>query len=142
MRSIVPCCRRLYTVGGGSVDRVRRIVLSPTWLVGHVLVLVAFGTCLWLGWWQLDRFDSPTGGAQNAGYALQWPVFGAFALFFWARVIRAELRPSGDAPQPLAPAAVPNAQIAVDERSDPELAAYNRYLAELHAADPGPRRGE
>lgn len=154
---------------------VRRILLSPAWLAGHLLVLVAFATCLWLGWWQLSRFESATGGAQNAGYALQWPLFGLFALFFWWRVIRAELRPpeqdrpdgeppgrsrpprdrgAGDRPgrgrggrdrgagdRPATRLAA-RTQIGLDESADPELAAYNRYLAELHAADASSERGE
>ncbi len=117
----------------------RRILLSPAWLIGHLLVLAAFITCLWLGWWQLARFESASGGAQNAGYALQWPVFGAFVLFFWVRVIRAELHPPAEpAQQPRAEPPLP--QPVLDEDADPELAAYNRYLAELHAADRGRRR--
>lgn len=120
----------------------RRILLSPTWLIGHVLVLAAFVTCLWLGWWQLSRYDSPTGSVHNVGYALQWPVFGAFGLFFWLRVIRADLRPPATeaAQEPAEPAApaepdgATSARIAADEQADPELAAYNRYLAQLHAA--------
>lgn len=117
----------------------RRILLSPSWLIGHVLVLAAVAACLWLGWWQLARFESETGGAQNAGYALQWPVFGAFALFFWARVIRAELHPAEqDDSRPQEPAVPRAPRILVDENTDPELAAYNRYLAQLHAADTGP----
>ncbi|MBA2389663.1 MAG: hypothetical protein H0V67_05340 [Geodermatophilaceae bacterium] len=118
----------------------RRILLSPAWLIGHVLAVSAFATCLWLGWWQLARFESETGGVQNAGYALQWPVFGAFALFFWARVIRSELHPRE--PVPLPSTGGPRPRLILDEDADPELAAYNRYLAELHAADSVPKRGE
>ncbi|MBA2554266.1 MAG: metalloprotease [Geodermatophilaceae bacterium] len=117
----------------------RRILLSPAWLVGHLFVLAAFATCLWLGWWQLARFESETGGVQNAGYALQWPVFGLFALFFWARVVKAELRPPE---RDITPAGTPPPRVLIDDSGDPELAAYNRYLAELHAADTGPKRGE
>lgn len=120
----------------------RRILLSPAWLIGHLLVLIAVATCLWLGWWQLARFESETGGVQNAGYALQWPVFGAFALFFWVRVIRAELHPPPRDQAPAEPPEPPRKRILIDDSGDPELAAYNRYLAELHAADTGPTRGE
>lgn len=118
----------------------RRLLLSPAWLFGHLLVLAAFATCLWFGWWQLARFESDSGGPQNAAYALQWPVFGAFVLFFWFRVIRAELHPPESAEQPPTESMI--SWPALDEDTDPELAAYNRYLAELHAADTARRRAD
>ncbi|MBA3419957.1 MAG: metalloprotease [Geodermatophilaceae bacterium] len=119
----------------------RRILLSPAWLIGHLLALAAVATCLRLGWWQLARFESATGSVQNAGYALQWPVFGVFVLVFWAYVIRTELRPpAADAKRPDTPVEDSHTRIVIDEQSDPELAAYNRYLAELHAADTGSKR--
>jgi DNA-binding transcriptional regulator of glucitol operon len=105
-----------------------------------VLSLVA---CVGLAWWQWQRFESTTGTWQNLGYVLQWPLFGLFPAFmFWRlRTLRARQReapePAESAPK-LTPAAAPEtaptapsaARIEVD---DPELAAYNRYLAELDA---------
>ncbi|MBA2415442.1 MAG: hypothetical protein H0V64_06060 [Geodermatophilaceae bacterium] len=113
----------------------RRLLLSPAWLIGHLLVVAAFATCLWLGWWQLARFESDTGGVQNVGYALQWPLFGIFAVFFWVRVIKAELHPPEHDATPSEPAVAPRPPMVTDDDTDPELAAYNRHLAELHAAD-------
>ncbi len=126
----------------------RRIVFSPRWLGWHVVTLVAVVTCLLLGRWQLARAGE-SGDLQNWGYAVQWPVFAVFFVFLWWRMLRMELRaatveplvepaadPAPRAAEPL-PAAPRQAEIVRHERDDPELAAYNRYLAELAARDRG-----
>lgn len=104
-------------------------------MLGHLLAVAGFLICLRLGWWQWDRFESPTGGVQNAAYALQWPVFGVFVLFFWYRALRDELHPQPrrSPPSGAIQGADSRDQIRLDEQADPELAAYNRYLAELNA---------
>lgn len=113
------------------------MLFSPRWVLGHLLALVAFAACLLLGWWQLSRFEAPSGGPQNAAYALQWPLFGGFVIFFWYRAIRDGLSTDPQAatrrtPQAPRASAEEQAQIRRDEQSDPQLAAYNRYLAELN----------
>ena len=45
-----------------------------------------------------------TTGSRNLAYALQWWVFGAFALFMWWRIVADQLRPS---PPPETPATTP-----------------------------------
>jgi len=96
-----------------------------------VLSLVA---CIGLAWWQWQRFESASGSWQNLGYVLQWPLFGLFPAFmFWRlRKLRTQ-RPPTPAPAP-APVAPPPAR-QDDDEDDPELAAYNRYLAELNAQE-------
>ena len=128
----------------------RRLLLSPRWLAGHVAVVACFVGFLALGWWQWERAHAADGGAQNFGYALQWPLFAAFAVFGWWRVLRLELAKSAPAaPEPEAPKeaakparrgpAVPRyAPPAVDgpgSEDDHELAEYNRRLAALHEHD-------
>lgn len=54
------------------------------------LVVVAALGALALGWWQWERFSSASGTAQNLGYALQWPLFAAFAVFAYFRFVRME----------------------------------------------------
>lgn len=121
----------------GSVVHVRRILLSPRWLAGHVVVTLVFAATLWLAWWQWSRAGSATGGLQNLGYALQWPVFGGFAVFVWVRAIRLQLHPP--TPRPVEPAVQPPRRAfeaqGTAQPVDPELAAYNAYLASLHAED-------
>jgi hypothetical protein len=127
---------------------VRRLLLSPRWLAGHLLAAAACATCLWLGWWQWDVAHHG-GGLQNLGYALQWPLFGVFFLYGWIRIVRIELmRPASDAPQASAEPPAPEAArpawhyeppVIDDDEGDEELAAYNRHLAALHAQDSAPR---
>jgi hypothetical protein len=151
----------------GRLDRVRRLVLSPRWIVWHVLTLGAMATCGWLAAWQWQRAGSAMGSALNVGYGLQWPVFAVFFAVMWWRMLRmeaakldleagaaqeaadvppsrsaepavriAEPRPAtaSDAPSPFGPG--PRSAPAVTDEDDPELAAYNRMLAELAARHP------
>ena len=103
--------------------------------------------CLALAWWQWERYESTSGTWQNLGYVLQWPLFGLFPAFaFWRmrrlrrQAQRAELQVESVADidaEPARPlkAEQPTVTQPALEEADDELAAYNRYLAELHARD-------
>jgi DNA-binding transcriptional regulator of glucitol operon len=102
------------------------------------LCLVSFAGCLGLAWWQFTRFESATGDWQNFGYMLLWPIFGVFPTFMaWRlRRLRAQDRQPVEKQPPLAPEPPKPARIVdVQDETDPELAAYNRYLAKLNALD-------
>lgn len=113
-----------------------RLLLTPKWLAWHAFALVSAYAMVRLGLWQWHRARS-THSFQNMGYALQWPAFAVFALVVWWRVCRDTVRPpEDDAPAP-APSRrhtpEPAAAVApVTDEEDPELAAYNRYLAKLN----------
>lgn len=47
--------------------------------------------CLRLGWWQWGRTQDTDGTAQNFGYALLWPAFGAAFIFMWLRFLQLEV---------------------------------------------------
>lgn len=112
--------------------------LSPRWLGWHALLLVSLVALGRIGWWQWETARDE-GDWQNYGYAVQWWLFGAFAVFLWVKVVLDELDPQRVAererpvplpqpdrrPQAAAPSAV------VDDDDDPELAEYNRRLAQL-----------
>jgi len=55
-----------------------------------IFVIVAVAACLALGYWQLSRYSSSAGTAQNLGYALQWPLFAAFFVYAYRRFVRLE----------------------------------------------------
>jgi len=125
---------------------VRRL-LTPGWLAWHALMVVAVATMLALGAWQFSR--ATAGNTLSWGYTLQWPVFAGFTVFIWAREVRRVFRGEPDhRPAPGGPArpgpvvtrsgASGPAEAAYDDSDDPELAAYNRYLAWL-SAHPGAR---
>src|SRR5690606_1471893 len=142
----------------GSLVLVRRLILSPRWIVWHVLTLGAMVTCGWLAAWQWERAGSAMGSALNVGYGLQWPLFAVFFGVMWWRMLRMEAakleeaaaegaqaaeEPAEapvpqprtaappDAPSPFGPRPRDAAPPPADD--DPELAAYNRMLAELAA---------
>ena len=56
-----------------------------------MLVFAAVLTCLRLGWWQWQRTQETTGTAQNFGYAVLWPAFGAAFVFMWVRFLHLEV---------------------------------------------------
>ena len=143
---------------GTTLGGVRQLILSPRWILWHLLTLGAVATCLWLAAWQWQRAGSAMGSALNVGYGLQWPLFAVFFAVMWWRFLRMEIRPAGrrraaiatppqprrrcaprctarsieptrSAPDPPSPGRRPSTRI-------PALAAYNRMLAELAARNP------
>ena len=120
---------------------------TPKWVLVHVAVIVLVIVFLRLGWWQVTR--AVDGNVLSFGYALQWPAFAVFVVFVWIKEMRLALRP-GPGPGPSGPRSAateersdegrrrhtgpgPRASEASAEDEDPELAAYNRYLAWLNA---------
>lgn len=117
------------------------------------LCLLSLAISVGLAWWQWDRFESATGTWQNLSYVLQWPLFGLFPGFMVYRIAKlrraaAETetapesppaewgrRPATEVPAPRRVTPAPTWDPAPDDEEDAELAAYNRYLAELHARD-------
>ena len=73
---------------------------------------------------------------QNYSYAFEWWLFAAFAVFLWVKTMADSLEdaaaPAEERTGPEPRPAVVRAPV-VDDDDDPELAAYNRHLAALHA---------
>jgi DNA-binding transcriptional regulator of glucitol operon len=66
------------------------VLATPRWVGWTLLAIVAVIVCGGMAWWQLGRAESPTGTLLNAGYALQWPLFGVFFAALWWRMLHAE----------------------------------------------------
>jgi len=129
---------------------VRRL-LTRRWVLAHVLLVLAVAAFVALGRWQFDRAQSGRGTAASLAYSLEWWLFAGCAIWFWAREARAAVRAARQgtdagtpgavtlvsAPDGMANALPPGLRGRTApppvEDEDPELAAYNRYLAELHA---------
>ena len=121
--------------------------LTPRRIAIGALCLFCLIVCCGLAWWQWNRFESASGTFQNLGYVLQWPLFGLFPAFMLWRIRKlrreaaerdAEPKPESRAEwghKPVADVPRPRPARVVAEEDDDELAAYNRYLAELHARD-------
>lgn len=127
-------------------------LITPRWLAWHAFAVLAAWGMLWLGDWQFHRAEG--GNPLSWAYTFEWPVFTLFGVIFWAKTIIDEYRTPGGAANSGAgaaknglPAAGPSepgsdslpvrahAAVAQDEQADddPELAAYNAYLAKLHS---------
>jgi hypothetical protein len=127
-------------------------LITPRWLAWHAFAVFAAWGMLWLGDWQFHRAEG--GNALSWAYTFEWPVFTIFGVIFWAKTIIDEYRSPGGAANTSAAisgTAITGAAVTgipgrahsaamLDEEADddPELAAYNAYLAKLHAR-PGVR---
>ncbi|WFE53070.1 hypothetical protein [Micromonospora sp. WMMD1155] len=132
--------------------------LRPWWLLGHLVIGVIAAVCLRLGWWQWEH--ALRGDGRSLGYALQWPLFAAFGVFFWTRVVRERLsRVAGSSGPPTTaptvsvgqswlfrrgdtdagpvPQLTPTVEAARQDEDDPAAAAYMHRLRWLNA---DPRR--
>ena len=109
-----------------------RLLLSRRWLPRHLLLAAALGVC-WFGFrWQLGRaLDRHS--VLNWSYTVQWALFAGFSVLTWGWFLRDELRGDlhDDPPGPVEPVQRTVIEPVSDEE-DPELAAYNRMLADLH----------
>lgn len=109
-----------------------RRFLTPGWLGLHAIALTLFLSFLWFGWWQFDRAQQ--GNDRSWAYTFEWPIFAIFVVVMWIKMMRDEL---GDDGEPAETAAEPAEPVTTEqiirqhEEDDPELAAYNRYLARL-----------
>jgi len=124
-----------------------RFLIQPRWLGWHLLMVVAFWGMLWLGDWQLHR--ALGGNGLSWAYTFEWPLFAGFAVVFWAKTIKDEFRikrgqATGSAEAgigagadyddlPVRVRAVQVSTAAAEDDEDPELTAYNAYLARLNA---------
>ena len=133
-------------------------LVTPRWLAWHAFAVFAAWGMLWLGDWQFHRAEG--GNALSWAYTFEWPIFTLFGVVFWAKTIIDEWREPGggarrihllnaaadgtgtaaDGTQPGADGLPYSAHTPVltdaEADSDPELAAYNAYLARLNRTRP------
>ena len=106
------------------------MLLKPRWLFRHLLLVLSLVTCFIAGRWQYHRAVERH-SVLNWSYTIEWTLFGAFAVLCWGWFLRDELR--GEPPPEKVPPVAVRQRVAqpVTDEEDPELAAYNRMLAEL-----------
>jgi hypothetical protein len=104
----------------------RRVWLSRRAIGLHVVILIIVPVFGALCDWQVHRALS--GNGLSWAYVFEWPFFAGYAVYMWWRFVHdvPEAEAASGAPAS-PPVARPPAPV------DPELAAYNEYLAELSA---------
>ncbi|HBW20750.1 MAG TPA: hypothetical protein DEH11_17950 [Actinobacteria bacterium] len=125
-----------------------RFLVSPRWLGWHLFTVVAVIGMLWLGDWQFHRAES--GNALSWAYTFEWPIFALMGVVFWVKTIIDEGKPKepeaaaedaggdldlagGDGGSiPASLAARASRPPSDEEAEDPDLDAYNAYLARLN----------
>jgi hypothetical protein len=118
-------------------------LVTPRWLGWHAFVVFAAWGMLWLGDWQFHRAES--GNALSWAYTFEWPLFAVFGVVFWMKTIFDEFHPAdgddegeqielpgGAGPALRASPAAGGEDGGEGDEQDPELAAYNDYLARLN----------
>ena len=102
----------------------------------HVALAIVVPACVALCVWQVDRALS--GNDLSWAYVFEWPFFAGYAVYMWWRLVHEQLETDGAHPVAADPKGPPVAEPGPppgDEQGDEvdeELAAYNRYLAQLH----------
>ena len=92
----------------------------------HLALAVLIPLCAALCDWQVHRALS--GNSLSWAYVFEWPFFAGYGVFMWWRLLREEIGVASPAPSPI------GAQEGREADSDEEMAAYNRYLAELQVS--------
>jgi hypothetical protein len=93
-----------------------------------VAAIIFVPGCAALTWWQASR--ALGGNTLSWVYTFEWPIFAAYAVFMWWKLLH---EPHPDNRARLGPADPETAEDASPPPDD-ELAAYNRYLADLNAS--------
>ena len=89
---------------------------------------LAFAEVICVSAFTLEISRALSGNTLSWAYVVEWPVFAAYAIYLWRRLLkdeRAPLEQRDDTP---------------NEPDDPALGAYNAYLREVHQAPPGGSR--
>ena len=131
--------RRAEPTGRRPAVRVGSVfsrLLTPKWVLLHLLVAALFVATFFLGYWQLSKAEAG-GGAVNWSYALQWPLYGFMGLWFYLRMVRDRAAPRpgrGRAGQRRRP--LPAAADRHDRR--PRAGRLQRLPRRAQRAGPGP----
>ena len=93
--------------------------------------IAGVGVCLAAGAFELSR--ALGGNPLSWVYAFEWPLIAGYVVYIWHKLVaedRQGEQPIGAATPPSDSAPLPSVA------PDPQLAAWQDYLARLHASDP------
>jgi hypothetical protein len=94
----------------------------------HLGVVLALAICT--SAFVIEVLRALGGNTLSWAYVFEWPLLGGYSIYMWRRLVRDE-RGQASAPRR-------SQRPAADD--DAALAAWNRYLADLHAHDAASRR--
>ena len=92
---------------------------------------LAFAEAICVSAFALEISRALSGNTLSWAYVVEWPVFAAYAIYLWRRLLKDEREPLEQ------PDETPN---ETNEPDDPALGAYNAYLREVHQSPPGGQR--
>ena len=104
----------------------------------HLAVVIFVPTFLALGWWQLHR--ALNGNGLSWAYTFEWPIFAAYALYLWWRIVHEQEQMTRPAPTSRRGLARAERRARADAHTDLELDAYNKYLASFNDPKNGARK--
>src|ERR1700691_4916632 len=129
----------------GSLCTMRSVWRSRRAVSLHVALIVFVPGCVALTWWQVSR--ALGGNTLSWVYTFEWPIFGVYATFMWWKLVHDDPVAGPDGPAVTASADSSalgsdgkaaaregGAETGSEAEPDEELAAYNRYLADLNAS--------
>ena len=112
----------------------RDVWFSPRALKLHAVILIVVPGFLALCIWQIDR--AVGGNTLSWAYVFEWPLFAAYAVYMWWRILHEKPDAAPDVAAENGHAAPVSAQPdAPEAQEDQEMAAYNEYLARLAEQD-------
>ena len=94
----------------------------------HLGLVIAEAICIPAFLFEVSR--ALHGNTLSWAYVIEWPVLAAYAVYMWAKMLREERGDDARSRARRERAATPPS--AVD---DPELRAWNEYLATVHGDD-------
>jgi hypothetical protein len=83
------------------------------------IALALFVGCGFATWWQVER--ALAGNSLSEFYMVMWPCYAGYIVYVWIR-LRVAARQESTLPDNTPPPVLVS-------QDDPEVAAYNRYLA-------------
>ena len=105
----------------------------------HVVTIGVIGGCAFAFWWQLHR--ALDGNELSWAYTFEWPLFAGLAGVIWWQQVHEDpervshrKKVAEDVRQRSVPATHRWDAAGDDVGDDAEMAAYNRYLAELSSS--------
>ena len=108
--------------------------LSRRALKLHAVILIVVPAFMALCIWQVTR--AVGGNSLSWAYVFEWPLFAAYAVYMWWRILHEKPEPSATTTESgHVPATAPAAEADAAAPEEAELTAYNEYLARLAERD-------